>query len=295
MTINSMTGFARADGAHGSMRWHWEARSVNGRGLEVRLRLAPGSEALEPRVREAVAKRFVRGSVTINLFVRGEQGGTEIRLNETALEQVLRAAERVRALTGCELPRAEHLLAIKGVLETVEPMEDEATQEARSAAMLASLETALDGLAAARAGEGARLRGVLADQLAAIERLVAAAEASPARGAEAVKARLKDQLQRLMDAGQAFDPQRLAQEAALIATRADIEEELKRLTSHVAGARELVAAPGAIGRKLDFLAQEFNREANTLCSKSFDTSLTATGLDLKTVIDQMREQVQNIE
>jgi uncharacterized protein (TIGR00255 family) len=291
MTINSMTGFARADGAHGAVRWHWEARSVNGRGLDVRLRLAPGSESLEPKVREAVARRFVRGSIAINLFTRSEQAATQIRLNEAALEQVLKAAERVRHLTGCELPRAEHLLSIKGV----EPEDDEATRDARAAAMLASLEVALGELAAAREGEGARLRAVLVEHVGEIERLVTAAATSPGRSAEAVRARLQDQLARLLDASQALDPQRLEQEAALLATRADIEEELKRLTSHIAAARELIGAPGAIGRKLDFLAQEFNREANTLCAKANDTELVRIGLALKAVIDQMREQVQNIE
>jgi len=295
MTIKSMTGFARSDGARGAVRWHWEARSVNGRGLDVRLRLAPGTDSLEPRVREAVARHVARGNVSLTLFVKSEAAATEIRLNEAALDQVLKAAERVRHLTGCELPRAEHLLSIKGVLEAVEPVEDEAELEVRNAAILADLEMVLKELATARAAEGARLAAILSDQLKEIERLVAQVEGSPARGAEAVKARLKEQVGKLVESGQPLDPQRLAQEAVLIATRADVEEELKRLASHITAARELIAAPGAVGRKLDFLAQEFNREANTLCSKANDTEVIRAGLALKAVIDQMREQVQNIE
>ena len=293
MTLNSMTGFARAEGALEHARWHWEVRSVNNRGLDLRFRLPPGLEMMESRWREAVQKRFTRGSITAALTLQREASGAEIRLNETALGEVLKAAARVRELTGGEPPRVEALLGIKGVLEIAEP--EEGVPEPTQKALTGTLETALEGLVAARRSEGARLQAVLGEQLATIEAQVAVAVASPARTVEAIRKRLCEQVQKLVDAAPALDPQRLHQEAVLLATRADIEEEVKRLTAHVAAARELLAAREPVGRKLDFLAQEFNREANTLCSKSNDGEITRAGLALKTVIDQLREQVQNIE
>jgi uncharacterized protein (TIGR00255 family) len=297
MTLTSMTGFARADGRSGDLGWAWEARSVNGRGLDVRVRLAPGFEILEPAVREAVTRAFTRGSITVNLAVSQAAGQGRLRVNEQALEQVLAAADRLHHLTGCERPRAEGLLALKGVLEYADA-ESALTGregEALRAAVLDSLAQALADLKNARASEGARLAAVLGDQLAEIGRLVEEVAASPARRPETVKARLREQIGRILESGQGFDEQRLAQEAMLIATRADVEEELKRLSAHIAAARELITSGAPVGRKLDFLAQEFNREANTLCSKSSDIAITRAGLALKSVIDQLREQVQNIE
>ena len=295
MTIKSMTGFARTDGAIGPTSWHWEVRSVNGRGLDIRLRLPPGYEALEARIREAVAKRVSRGSLSINLNVKRSEGGTQIKLNEAALRQVLAALESLKATMEVAAPRPEALLAIKGVLEVTEPEESEAEAQARNEAMLTSLVAALDGMVRAREAEGGRLRAIVQEQLESIERLVAAIEASPARSAEAIRQRLKEQIGRLLETGVGLDEGRLYQEAAILATRADVEEELKRLGAHIAGARELVASREPAGRRLDFLAQEFNREANTLCSKAIDPETTRAGLELKAVIDQMREQVQNIE
>jgi uncharacterized protein (TIGR00255 family) len=295
MTIKSMTGFARTDGTAGSTSWHWEVRSVNGRGLDLRLRLPPGFEGLEPRIREAASKRLARGSLSINLNVRRSEGVSQIRLNEAALRQVLTALDKLQAMANVEVPRADGLLGIRGVLEFVEPEEGEAETRARTEAMLASLDKALDGLVVARASEGRRLEEVIIDQLAAIEKLVQSVQRSPARSAEMIRQRIKEQLTRLLEPGMPLDETRLYQEAALLATRADVEEELKRLTAHIAGARELLASNEPAGRRLDFLAQEFNREANTLCSKASDAETTRAGLELKAVIDQMREQVQNIE
>lgn len=295
MTLKSMTGFARADGADEVVAWAWELRSVNGRGLDLRLRTAPGYEALEPQVREMVSKQLSRGSVSVNLSATRRAGSAEIRVNETALEQVLKAAERLQHLTGCERPRAEGLLALRGVLETVEETESEGAVEGRRAAMLKSLEQALQAMLESRASEGRRLAAVLTDQLAEIERLVAVVEVHPARSPETIRKRLAEQVARLMETGSSFDAARLHQEAVLLATRADVEEELKRLRVHIESARELITSRQPAGRKLDFLTQEFNREANTLCSKSSDTDITRAGLALKAVIDQMREQVQNIE
>ncbi|KAB2939693.1 MAG: YicC family protein [Hyphomicrobium sp.] len=295
MSIKSMTGFARAEGAHEGTAWHWEVRSVNGRGLDVRLRLPSGSEPLEPRVREAVARHVVRGSLTITLATERSGSIAEIRLNERALAQVMQAADRIRDLTNATPPRVDGLIAIKGVLDIVEHQEDPEQAAARADAMLESLDGALVALVAARAAEGARLASTLLAQLDEIERLVGIVQTSPARTREAIEERLKEQVRRLLEAGNGLDPTRLHQEAVLLATRADVEEELQRLTSHVSAARELIAESGAVGRKLDFLAQEFNREANTLCSKASDVEITRAGLALKTVIDQLREQVQNIE
>lgn len=295
MSIRSMTGFSHADGATETVAWHWELRSVNARGLDVRVRLPAGSEALEPKVRDAAARALARGSVTVSLSVEARTGSQEIRLNEETLRQVVAAAEKIRAMTDASPPSADGLIAIKGVLEVAEHQESPEELAARSAAMLASLQKALELLIAARAGEGARLKTVLEEHLSQIEALVSTVENSPARKPEAIEAHLKAQLDRLLDGAGSLDPGRLHQEAVLIATRADVEEELKRLRAHIAAARELLEETGAIGRKLDFLAQEFNREANTLCSKANSVDITRSGLALKSVIDQMREQVQNIE
>ena len=295
MSIKSMTGFARAEGTLDGGAWHWEVRSVNGRGLDVRLRLPPGSEQLEPKVREVVGRHVTRGSLTITLSSEWHDGGQEIRINERALAQVMVAAARIRTLTDAAPPRVDGLITIKGVLDVVERQEDAEQSAARSEIMLKSLDGAMVALVAARAAEGSRLAATLNAQLDEIERLVRIVEASPARTREAVEQRLKEQVARLMDAANGFDAARLHQEAVLLATRADVEEELQRLTSHIGAARELIAENGPVGRKLDFLTQEFNREANTLCSKASDIGITRAGLALKTVIDQLREQVQNIE
>jgi uncharacterized protein (TIGR00255 family) len=295
MAIKSMTGFARADGSTGPLGWHWELRSVNGRGLDIRLRVPPGFESMEPQIREAVNRRIARGNLTVSLSVKRAHGQAQIQINETALKQVLQALDRLRASVPVGPPSAEALLGIKGVLELVEPEESETETQSRTQAMLASLGEGLDDLVRARADEGRRLQEIVLDQLTTIEGLVATVERSPSRSPAAAKQRLKEQVARLMEAGASLDEARLYQEAVLLATRADTEEELKRLTAHIAAARELVKSQEPAGRRLDFLAQEFNREANTLCSKSNETDTTRAGLELKAVIDQMREQVQNIE
>lgn len=295
MAINSMTGFARADGRHEALAWTWEVRSVNGRGLDVRVRVPPGYDALELRARELTAQRMARGSITLSLAVKRAETPAAIRINEAVLQQVLDAVDRLRARTEMAPPSAASLLAIKGVLETVEPDAEQPGSEARDRAIAQTLAEALEGTRTARAAEGGRLASVVSGQLDRIERLVAVIETAPARTPDAVQRRLREQIARLVDGGPVLDETRLYQEAVLIAARADVEEELKRLRAHVAAARDLLTAGEPVGRKLDFLAQEFNREANTLCSKSNDTDITRAGLDLKSVIDQMREQVQNIE
>ena len=295
MTLTSMTGFARADGALGATTWTWEVRSVNGRGLDVRLRLPPGSEGLEPGVRAAVAKRLVRGSLSVALNLKRSDGATELRVNEAALRQVLIAVEGIRARLNAPPPCAEALLGIKGVIEVVEREESETEVRARSEAILASLADALDELVRTRSAEGERLAAVVAEQLDAMAGLVAHIEAAPSRSPAAIRERLREQIARLLETGAVLEESRILQEVALLATRADVAEELKRLAAHIAAARELIEASRPAGRQLDFLAQELNREANTLCAKAADAEVTRAGLALKAVIDQMREQVQNIE
>jgi len=290
-----MTGFARSDGALDGTAWHWELRSVNNRGLDLRLRLPPGFEALEPKVRDRIAKAIARGSVNASLSIQRRSRSGEVRLNQAALDRVLAIALRLSEATGAEKPRVETLLGLKGVLDIADDADDEAAAAAEHEAVLAGLETAIAGLVAARGDEGARLKEVLDRQIDEIARLAEAVERAPARSVEAIRSRLADQVARLVETGQGLDPDRLHQEAVLLATRADVEEELKRLRAHVEAARALLREGGAIGRKLDFLAQEFNREANTLTSKAADQEIARTGLALKVVIDQMREQVQNIE
>ena len=281
MPIRSMTGFGRQDGAIDDVRWHWEVRSVNGRSLDMRVRLPPGHDMLEEPVRRAVAAHVRRGSINVTLSSSRTAGTTEIRLNEDALRQVLAAARQASEIVGGPAPTSEALLQIKGVLEIAEPDETEDARDHRHGAMLAGLEAALAQVVASRTEEGAKLAAVLS-------RLLDGNAAEVAR-------RLEDAVRRLMADSQGLDRDRLHQEAVLLASKADIEEELQRLRAHIEAARELLTKDEPIGRKLEFLTQEFNREANTICSKSNDIAITRSGLALKAVIEQMREQVQNIE
>jgi uncharacterized protein (TIGR00255 family) len=295
MTLKSMTGFARADVTHGDTAWHWEVRSVNGRNLDLRLRLPSGFDALEIKARGLVQEKLARGNCTISLWVKRESGQTEIKLNETALRQAQAVAERAQDLTGLKPARLDTLLGMRGVVETVEGEESEEAQAALMHALIASLAVALDQLVSARAREGERLQTVIEKQLAVIGTLVERAANASARQPEAIVQRLGEQIARLTEPGSTLDPDRLHQEALLLAAKADIQEELDRLRAHVAAANELIDSSQPSGRKFEFLAQEFNREANTICSKASDIEISRAGLELKTVIDQLREQVQNIE
>ena len=295
MTLKSMTGFARTDGVHGDTSWFWEIRSVNGRSLDLRLRLPSGLERLEAAVRLQCQERLTRGNCTVTLGLKREAGQMEIRLNETALAQALAVAGRAKEITDLKPARLDTLLGMRGVVETAEPEESEEEQAALTHALLAGLASALDQLVAARAAEGERLQDVIEKQLASIETLVSQAVAAVARQPELLTARLREQIARLGEAGATLEPERLHQEALLLAAKADIQEELDRLRAHVEAANELIASGQPAGRKLEFLAQEFNREANTTCSKASDIELSRIGLELKTVIDQLREQVANIE
>lgn len=295
MPLSSMTGFARASGSHGGVHWQWEIKSVNGKGLDVRCRLPQGFEQLELPARDATARHLKRGNVQLGLTCDRGAAAQALAINQVALEQVLGLAESLHARLGGDRPRIEGLLALRGVIDVAETQPDTADTKDRDAAMLQSLEAALAGLAASRRTEGARIAQLVEAQLARIEALTLMARDCPARSVDAIRGRLAEQVQRLLEVHASFDRDRLHQEAILLATRSDIQEEIDRLLVHAEAARALLAAPGPAGRKFDFLAQEFNREANTLCSKASDRQLTQFGLDLKTVIDQMREQVQNIE
>lgn len=296
MSLKSMTGFGRAGGQEGEAAWSWEVRTVNNRGLDIRLRLPQGYEDVEQRLRDTIAKRLTRGSCAVNLSLRAAAISADLRLNEAALLRLAAIAERARELTGrLEPVSLEALLGMKGVIETAEPLPAGEGNTVLGEALLRSFEVALEEVVLARTAEGGRLRDVLAEKLDEIESLTRAAEAAPERAPEAIAERIRLTVQRLVADSAALDENRLHQEAVLIATKADIEEEIKRLHAHVAAARELIDADAPAGRKLEFLAQEFQREANTLCSKSNATEITRLGLRLKTGIDQFREQVQNVE
>jgi uncharacterized protein (TIGR00255 family) len=292
-----MTGFARAEGEADGISWVWELRSVNGRALELRLRLPPGFEPLETRLRAALAQRCRRGNVSATLSVT-RVAPPAIRVNRPMLDQIVAL---VRDLSG-ELareteiapPRLDGLLAVRGVIETVED-DPEPVVAARRDAVFAGWSQALDRLAAARAEEGARLAALLADQRAQLAALVDAASASAAAQPAAIRARLEALLVDLSGLAPPIPEERVAQELAMLVTRADVREELDRLRAHIAQAGEVLHRGDAIGRELDFLCQELNREANTLCSKSADIELTRIGLSLKAAIEQFREQVQNLE
>ena len=295
MALKSMTGFARSDGSHGDARWHWEVRSVNGRSLDLRLRLPPGLERLEPQVRALCQEKLVRGNCTVSLSLKREAGQLEIRLNETALSEALAVAEQAQRQTFLQPAKLDTLLGMRGVVEVAEPEESEERREALASALLASLSAALDQLVTARIAEGERLAEVIGTQLTGIQTLVARATDCMSKQPELIAERLREQIARLDEAGASMDPDRLYQEGLLLAAKADLQEEPDRPTAHVAAARELIDSGQPAGRKLEFLAQEFNREANTTCSKAIDIEVSRIGLELKSVIDQLREQVQNIE
>jgi uncharacterized protein (TIGR00255 family) len=295
MALSSMTGFARADGVSGAYVWAWELKSVNAKGLELRLRLPPGWDAVEAPLRARAAEILARGTVHANLTAQRAGVAPVVRVNEPVLAAVLSTMRDVAKRIEAAPPAIDGILALKGVIEVLDEDESEEDRRAAEAEIIAGFSTALISLAEMRRREGGALATVLRARLDEIAALTARAEAAPGRKAEAIKARLAEQVAALLETSNRFDPDRLHQEAILIASKADIREELDRLTAHVAQARRLVDAGGPAGRKLDFLSQELNRESNTLCAKSNDVELTNIGLELKTVVEQFREQVQNLE
>ncbi|MEO6610441.1 MAG: YicC/YloC family endoribonuclease [Aestuariivirga sp.] len=295
MTLNSMTGFARSQASQGASAIVWELKSVNGKAFDVRFRLPMGLDHLEASLRETLGTKIKRGNVQASLSIasQSQQGG--IKINQAVLQQYLLAAAEMQKTLGGGPPRPEALLALKGVVEAADETISEDEAKLRDTAVMKAFVEAAESLVVSRRDEGQRIAKTIETMVARIASLTAEAEANPARQPQAIRQRLKEQIEKLIDTGAALDPDRLHQEAILQATRVDIAEEIDRLKTHVAAARVLLKSAEPMGRKFDFLAQEFNREANTLCSKSNDSALTATGLELKTVIDQLREQVQNIE
>jgi uncharacterized protein (TIGR00255 family) len=295
MAIVSMTGFAEAHGSRDGARWRWEAKSVNGRGLDLRLRTPPGFDGIEPAARALAGERFKRGSLQMQLTFEAGDSTRGLRIDAAALAAAVRIAREVASETGLAPARVDGLLALKGVIVQEEALPVEAPERAlRDAAIIETLATALDALARARVAEGNKLHTVLGAQMNEIERLTSEAGALAATQPQALRDKLITQVREMLT-GSDIAEDRLAQEAALLAVKADIREELDRLHAHVHEARLLMVSGEAVGRKLDFLAQEFNREANTLCSKSSDIALTRIGLALKAAIDQFREQAQNVE
>jgi uncharacterized protein (TIGR00255 family) len=295
MTIVSMTGFAEAHGSREGARWRWEAKSVNGRGLDLRLRLPPGFDGIEAVARQLANERFKRGSLQVQLTFEAGESVRALKVDPVALAAAVRIAQEVASETGLAPARVDGLLALKGVIVQDDALPLEAPERGmRDAAIIETLATAFDALVRARATEGQKLHAVLAAQMNDIEKLTKDAANLASMQPQALRDRLAAQVQEMLS-GSGISEDRLAQEAALLAVKADIREELDRLHAHVHEARVLMASGEAIGRKLDFLSQEFNREANTLCSKSSDIALTRIGLALKATIDQFREQAQNVE
>ena len=293
MSLASMTGFARAQGSLGPWRWTIEIKCVNARGLDLRVRVPPGFDRIEPEARARLAKVLTRGTAFATIAGQRADAVAAPRLDTALLAQLAALGKAAAEQHGLAPPTLDGLMGLRGIVDTQAPGDDEAQTAAVGAAMLRSVDEAAAALAVARRAEGAALHKVLSERIDAIAALARAADDNPARKPEAVRARLVAQVAAL--GGQGLDENRLHQEALLLAARADVREELDRLHAHVAAARALLKEGGPVGRRLDFLAQEFGREANTLCAKSNDGGLTTQGLELRAQIEQMREQVQNIE
>jgi uncharacterized protein (TIGR00255 family) len=295
MALSSMTGFARSHGASGPYAFEWELKSVNAKGFDLRLRLPPGWDELDAHAKKRAGEVLARGTVYANLNVKRANATSAVRINEDVLNAVLKVAGQLAGKIDAVAPSVDGLLGIKGVIEVVEPESDEEEDKAAKAAAAKAFDEALDNLVAMRRREGSSLGQILNQRLDEIEVLAKKAEVAPGRKPDAVRARLAEQVAALLETSDRFDSDRLTQEALLIAAKADIREELDRIASHLSQARELIGKGGPIGRRLDFLAQEFHREVNTTCSKSNDLELTNTGLEMKSVVEQFREQVQNLE
>jgi uncharacterized protein (TIGR00255 family) len=295
MALSSMTGFARSHGSSGPYAFEWELKSVNAKGFDLRMRLPPGWDDLEAFAKKRAAEVLSRGTVYANLNVKRASAVSAVRINEDVLASIVKVAGELAGRIDAVAPSIDGLLSIKGVIEVAEPESTEAEDKAAKAAAAGAFDQALLDLVEMRQREGVTLGQILSQRMEEIERLARKAEAAPGRKPDAIKARLAEQIAVLLESSDRFDPDRLNQEALLIAAKADIREELDRIASHVSQARDLISKGGPVGRRLDFLAQEFNREVNTCCSKSNDLELTNTGLEMKNVVEQFREQVQNLE
>jgi uncharacterized protein (TIGR00255 family) len=290
-----MTGFARSHGTSGPYSFEWELKSVNAKGFDLRMRIPAGYDEIETVARKRATEVLSRGTVYANLTVKRGNAASTVKINEEVLNSVLRIAADLASKIDAVAPSVDGLMNIKGVIEIVEPEADEEEDKAAKVVIAASFEEALTALVAMRKREGMTLGELLSQRLNEIETLSKKAEAAPGRKPEAIRARLAEQIAALLETSDRFDADRLTQEALMMATKADIREELDRIASHIAQSREMIKKGGPVGRRLDFLSQEFNREVNTCCSKSNDLELTNTGLEMKNVVEQFREQVQNLE
>jgi uncharacterized protein (TIGR00255 family) len=295
MALSSMTGFARGHGVAGAYAWNWELKSVNAKGFDLRFRLPPGWDAVEVPARTRAAARLSRGTVYANLTVERKGVAPTVKVNEAVLNAVIATLNGLTGKIDAAAPTLDGILSLKGVIEVTEEDERPEDHHAAELAIFAGFDQALTAMVEMRNEEGATIGRLLSTRLEEIATLTGRADADPGRKPEAIKARLAEQVATLMAASQRFDSDRLYQEAIMLAAKADIREELDRLVSHVAQAQKLINEGGAIGRKLDFLAQELNRESNTLTAKANDVELTNIGLQLKSVVEQFREQVQNLE
>ena len=295
MALSSMTGFARGQGLTGAYAWSWEIKSVNAKGLDVRFRLPTGWDGVEMPARARAAEKLSRGTVYANLAVERKGMEPRVKVNEPVLGAVLVTLKELSGKVDAAPPSLDGILSLKGVIEVTEEDEREEDHRAAETAIIAGFQQALTSLVAMREAEGATLGRLLSTRLDEVAALAERAERAPGRKPEAIRARLAEQVATLLSANERFDSDRLHQEAVLLAAKADIREELDRLASHVAQAKKLLTDGGAIGRKLDFLAQELHRESNTLTAKANDVDLTNIGLELKSVVEQFREQVQNLE
>jgi uncharacterized protein (TIGR00255 family) len=292
--INSMTGFAAASGPSIGGRWSWEIKTVNAKGLDIRLRVPPGFDAVEMEARRLIGARLVRGTCHATLTIIRDAVPAQVRINTDVLTSLLASLHGVVIPPTIRPASLDGLLAVRGVVESFDPLPDETTAATMRSDALAGLDHALAALTAMRADEGHALLAVLSERVEAIAGLTHKAEIAPQRQASAVQDKLAQTIATLSDRYK-LDPDRLHQEALILAAKADVREELDRLATHVVAVRALLASVGAVGRRLDFLAQELGREANTFCAKVNDAALTAIGLELRVEIEQFREQVQNIE
>lgn len=295
MTLQSMTGFARSEGTSGRYRWAWELRSVNGKGLDVRLRLPTGLEALETALREIAGEHLSRGNIQAGLTLAIAENRLEAVINRDALAAVLALKKELGDVVEDKPLSFDTLLTLRGLVDFREAEDDAEAQATRNSDVLVGFAVAVEKLKDMREREGASLFAILSGHINRIKQLVDIIENDPSRQSEQIAARLAQQISLIGDGLHGLDRDRLHAEAALIATKADLREEIDRLHAHVQASRELLTNGGPVGRKLDFLAQEFNRESNTICSKSNASAVTAAGIELKVVIDQFREQVQNLE
>lgn len=295
MAVSSMTGFARTEGQIDGFGWVWELRSVNSKSFDLRLRFPPGWDSLEAVCRTEIAEILKRGSINGTLTVTEPARPATMKVNEAVLSQLVTLIQSLEGVIESTPPTLDGILALRGVIEITESEITPEQREFRQAAVRAGFVAALEGLAASRLAEGDRTVAVLVVRLNEIALYVAEAETAAASVPDQLRARFERQIATLLGSTPPVSEERLAQEVALLIARADIREELDRLHAHLQAARDLLSEGANIGRRFDFLCQEFNREANTLCSKSADIALTRAGIALKAAIEQLREQVQNIE